>query len=357
MIKALNFRVFVCKDLIMVVFSCDLSVKASNVCTCGRLKLANGQGETWCVAKPSTNDTLLVSNIYYACAQLGTLGKSCNLIQEDGDCYYPDTLINHASAVMNYYYQAFGRHNWECDFSGSGLITVSDPSYESCQYPLVMPDFQRRRMSLSSMKSLMLHSGSSEQLRPSALKSSLKTWCIANPLSSSSALAAVIEYVCSQLDCCLIKPNGPCFGPNNQIHHASFVMNLYYQANGRHLANCDFKNSGLVSLTDPSKCHSNIKSEPLQLPGTWCVAKPGTSDDLLQQNINFACSQVDCSQTHSGGLCFYPTTLINHASYAMNLYYQTTGRKKSSCDFRETGLVVSNDPSYGNCSYQCPSRQ
>ena len=81
------------------------------------------------------------------------------------------------------------------------------------------------------------------------------------------------------------------------------------------------------------------------LQGNWCEAKPGTSDDQLQQNINFACNQVDCSPTHSGGACFNPATLINHASYAMNLYYQTTGKKKSSCDFRETGLLVSNDPS------------
>ncbi|XVE96149.1 hypothetical protein REPUB_Repub02eG0196600 [Reevesia pubescens] len=35
------------------------------------------------------------------------------------------------------------------------------------------------------------------------------------------------------------------------MHHASFVMNFYYQANGRHLSNCDFRNSALVSLTDP----------------------------------------------------------------------------------------------------------
>ncbi|XVE51574.1 hypothetical protein DITRI_Ditri02bG0052500 [Diplodiscus trichospermus] len=175
-----------------------------------------------------------------------------------------------------------------------------------------------------------------------------KTWCIANPLSSDSVLTANIEYACSRLDCSLIQPNGACFKPNTQLHHASFVMNLYYQANGRHLSSCDFRNSGLVSLTDPSygNCsfHSGGNIAEQETSGSWCVAKPGTDDDLLQQNINFACNQVDCSATHSGGLCFYPTTLINHASYAMNLYYQTTGRKKSSCDFRKTGLLVTNDP-------------
>ncbi|XP_022777280.1 major pollen allergen Ole e 10-like isoform X1 [Durio zibethinus] len=111
----------------------------------GLLKLANGQtiscfkqGKTWCVAKPSSNDTALVSSINFACSQLGTLGFSCNLIQENGICYYPNTIINHASVVMNNYYQAFGRHIWDCDFGASALITVSDPSYGSCLYPSVL---------------------------------------------------------------------------------------------------------------------------------------------------------------------------------------------------------------------------
>ncbi|OMP02550.1 hypothetical protein CCACVL1_02763 [Corchorus capsularis] len=182
-----------------------------------------------------------------------------------------------------------------------------------------------------------------------------KTWCIANPLSHDSALAANIEYACSLLDCRWIQPDGPCFEPDTLLQHASYVMNMYYQAYGRHLSDCDFKNTGLVSLTDPSYGNCTFESggalaeeEPSE---TWCVAKPGTSDELLQQDIDFACNHVDCSPTHVGGACFYPTNLINHASYAMNLCYQTTDRKNSSCDFRGTGLLVSVDPSYGNCSY------
>ncbi|KAK9014888.1 hypothetical protein V6N11_006026 [Hibiscus sabdariffa] len=189
-----------------------------------------------------------------------------------------------------------------------------------------------------------------------------KTWCIANPLASNSALAANIESICSQLNCSSINPRGSCFEPNTRIHHASFVMNLYYQANGRHLADCNFINSGLVSLNDPShdNCtfHSSGGLESDEPSETWCVAKPGTSDELLQLNINFACNLVGCSAaTRSGGVCYSPSTLINHASYAMNLYYQITGRKKSNCNFRETGLIVSSDPSYGNCSYSISTMQ
>lgn len=84
------------------------------------------------------------------------------------------------------------------------------------------------------------------------------------------------------------------------------------------------------------------------LQETWCVAKPGTSEYMLQQNINYACNHVDCSPTHDGGSCFNPTTLINHASFAMNLYFQNSGRNTTSCDFRSTGLIVVKDPSKPN---------
>ncbi|KAK8664601.1 hypothetical protein V6N13_084382 [Hibiscus sabdariffa] len=98
------------------------------------LKLANGQGKTWCVTKPSTDDAALASNIKTACDGLGILGLNCSLIQPGGTCYQPNTLINHASVVMNYYYQVYGPQEHTCYFSNSGLITVSDPSYGSCGY-------------------------------------------------------------------------------------------------------------------------------------------------------------------------------------------------------------------------------
>ncbi|KAJ7968890.1 glucan endo-1,3-beta-glucosidase-like [Quillaja saponaria] len=98
----------------------------------GTLKFTNGweSQNTWCVAKPSTIDAELSSNIEYACNQL----RDCYLIQEGGSCYNPNTLINHASVVMNLYYQSNGRNNWNCDFRGSGLIVGTDPSYGACKY-------------------------------------------------------------------------------------------------------------------------------------------------------------------------------------------------------------------------------
>ncbi|KAK9153261.1 hypothetical protein Sjap_000741 [Stephania japonica] len=85
---------------------------------------------------------------------------------------------------------------------------------------------------------------------------------------------------------------------------------------------------------------------------TWCVAKPSTDEYALYDNMNWACSQVDCSVLRQGCPCFYPDTVMNHASVAMNLYYQSRGRNKWNCDFKNSGLITVTDPSYGSCSYQ-----
>ncbi|KAE8722966.1 Leucine-rich receptor-like protein kinase family protein [Hibiscus syriacus] len=99
------------------------------------LKSANGQAKTWCVAKPSTDDAALVSNINYACKYLGSMASNCSFIQPGGACYEPKTLINHASFVMNSYYQTYGRQEHTCYFTNSALVTVSDPSKKASVKP------------------------------------------------------------------------------------------------------------------------------------------------------------------------------------------------------------------------------
>lgn len=84
--------------------------------------LLQSQGE-WCVAKSTTDNEKLIKNINFACSKI-----DCSIILEGGSCYLPDNPLNHASVAMNLYFQAQGRHHWNCDFEGSGLITVIDPS-------------------------------------------------------------------------------------------------------------------------------------------------------------------------------------------------------------------------------------
>ncbi|KAJ4765515.1 Carbohydrate-binding X8 domain superfamily protein [Rhynchospora pubera] len=84
---------------------------------------------------------------------------------------------------------------------------------------------------------------------------------------------------------------------------------------------------------------------------TWCIAKPSTDEATLLGNLNYACSQVDCSVLQRGKPCFNPDNLISHASLAMNLYYQSRGRNAWNCNFKNSALVVLTDPSYGGCVF------
>ncbi|KAI9127478.1 hypothetical protein K1719_002037 [Acacia pycnantha] len=99
----------------------------------GNMKAAKGleYEKTWCVAKPSASEAELQSNIEYAC---NNLGDYCKMIESGGSCYEPNSIMNHASAVMNQYYASVGRNYWNCDFRGSSIVVVTDPSYGSCKY-------------------------------------------------------------------------------------------------------------------------------------------------------------------------------------------------------------------------------
>ncbi|EFH38594.1 hypothetical protein ARALYDRAFT_333379 [Arabidopsis lyrata subsp. lyrata] len=56
------------------------------------------------------------------------------VVSKGGTCYDPINLYNSASVAMNLYYQNQGRHYSKCDFEGSGIITVTDPSCGCCIY-------------------------------------------------------------------------------------------------------------------------------------------------------------------------------------------------------------------------------
>ncbi|GAB2226748.1 hypothetical protein Droror1_Dr00022568 [Drosera rotundifolia] len=95
------------------------------------LKTVVAHGKSWCVAKPSASETELKNNIAFACNYV-----DCSVIQPGGACFEPQATINHASVVMNAYYQKNGRHSWNCNFTCSALTVVTDPSYCSCSYVL-----------------------------------------------------------------------------------------------------------------------------------------------------------------------------------------------------------------------------
>lgn len=76
------------------------------------------------------------------------------------------------------------------------------------------------------------------------------------------------------------------------------------------------------------------------------MPKAGVSDAELQANLDYACGMgVDCTPIQPGGACFLPNTVASHASYAMNLLYQTAGGNPWNCDFSQTATLTSSNPS------------
>ncbi|KAF0908477.1 hypothetical protein E2562_025441 [Oryza meyeriana var. granulata] len=85
----------------------------------------------------------------------------------------------------------------------------------------------------------------------------------------------------------------------------------------------------------------------------WCVPKPAAEEVVLQVNIDFVCGQgdIDCGAIRPGGSCYDPNNVQAHAAYAMNLYFQSNGRHAFDCDFGQTGVVTTVDPSYASCKF------
>lgn len=84
----------------------------------------------------------------------------------------------------------------------------------------------------------------------------------------------------------------------------------------------------------------------------WCVPKATASEEALQADLNYACTQnIDCSPIQPGGVCFNPNNLRAHAAYVINLYYQTKGQHDFNCDFSQSAVITTTDPSYGTCKY------
>ncbi|KAJ8759821.1 hypothetical protein K2173_009922 [Erythroxylum novogranatense] len=84
----------------------------------------------------------------------------------------------------------------------------------------------------------------------------------------------------------------------------------------------------------------------------WCVAKPTVPDSELQEALDYACgSGADCKSIQPNGSCFQPDTLLAHASYAFNSYWQKAKIRGGTCDFGGTAMLVTVDPSFNRCEF------
>ncbi|CAI0448175.1 unnamed protein product, partial [Linum tenue] len=87
--------------------------------------LKDGQARLfWCVPRAGVAVAQLQANLDYACGQPDV---DCGPIQPGGTCYEPNTVASHAAFAMNLYYQVHGKKS-DCDFSGTGTFTNTDPS-------------------------------------------------------------------------------------------------------------------------------------------------------------------------------------------------------------------------------------
>lgn len=86
--------------------------------------------------------------------------------------------------------------------------------------------------------------------------------------------------------------------------------------------------------------------------GVWCVAKPSVPDPIIQEAMNYACgSGADCGPIQPNGQCFQPNTLLAHASYAFNSYWQRTKVAGGTCSFGGTAILVTVNPSSQGCHF------
>lgn len=92
--------------------------------------------------------------------------------------------------------------------------------------------------------------------------------------------------------------------------------------------------------------HIPSPGPPQKQHGVWCVAKPAVPDPVVQAALDYACGfGADCKSIQQNGSCFQPNTLVSHASYAFNSYWQISKARGGTCDFGGTAMLVTIDPS------------
>lgn len=98
---------------------------------------------------------------------------------------------------------------------------------------------------------------------------------------------------------------------------------------------------------------SNTSTGSGNLQRSWCIAKQGVSENVLQPSIDFACGVggVNCAPIQANGSCFLPDTRFSHASWAMNAFYVNSTNGLAACNFQGAAQITTTDPSYGTCIY------
>lgn len=104
------------------------------------------------------------------------------------------------------------------------------------------------------------------------------------------------------------------------------------------------KHEPTLSLPPPPPQQQEHKGAPVY--AVWCVAKPTVPQVVMQEAMDYACgSGADCKEIQVNGPCYQPDTLLSHASFAFNNYFQNKKKSGGTCDFGGTAMLVTADPS------------
>ncbi|XP_030456114.1 leucine-rich repeat extensin-like protein 3 [Syzygium oleosum] len=104
-------------------------------------------------------------------------------------------------------------------------------------------------------------------------------------------------------------------------------------------------------LYSPPVVHSPAPPKG-QVYAVWCVAKPTVPDSIIQVAMDYACGAgANCKPIQLNGPCYQPPTLLSHASFAFNSYWQQKKQAGGTCDFGGTAMLVTVDPSFNECHF------
>ncbi|RZC62963.1 hypothetical protein C5167_024697 [Papaver somniferum] len=86
---------------------------------------------TYCVAKSfGANMDSMAAALSWTCGIV-----DCSLLQPGSVCFEQDNVAAHASYAFNLYYQKKNRITGSCDFNGTAMITTTNPSHGTCEFP------------------------------------------------------------------------------------------------------------------------------------------------------------------------------------------------------------------------------